>query len=364
MKFIHLGDAHLGAEPESGTSLGPVRKKEIWDAFQRVLSVCNEEKIDLLLIPGDLFHGQPLLRDVKEVAYLFGTLTHTKVVMIAGNHDCLLPESHYYDVELPQNVTFLRSTQGDSVYFPEYNTEVFGASYETKQIAESRYDAIKINIKTRINILIAHGNINCTDKSIPIHRAAIEQNGFDYAALGHLHTRFDISNRIAYSGGFEPFERKETGPKGYIAGEIQKEETADSILSWRFVPNARREYVNLHVEITPETTELSLCEAVLESMMKRGLQHMYLITLAGTRAKELVFREESIRETIAARGGFIVEWKDTTRPDFSLEELKKEHGNDFIGRFLERMQEEPDKELAEKAVEYGLQSLLNEDLTL
>lgn len=53
MKFIHLADAHLGAEPESGTALGPIRKKEIWDAFRDVIMICEKEQVDLLLLPGD-----------------------------------------------------------------------------------------------------------------------------------------------------------------------------------------------------------------------------------------------------------------------------------------------------------------------
>ena len=46
---------------------------------------CEEEQTDVLLIAGDLFHRQPLLRDLKEVNYLFSTLSHTKVVLIAGD---------------------------------------------------------------------------------------------------------------------------------------------------------------------------------------------------------------------------------------------------------------------------------------
>ena len=144
MRFLHLGDVHLGAEPESGTGLGAVRKAELWEAFRDIIELCERKQMDLLLIPGDLFHGQPLLREVKEVDYLFRRLTKTRVVMIAGNHDCLLPSSHYYDVTFPEHVTFLMDTRADSVFLPELNTEVFGASYETRQISEPRYDAIQI----------------------------------------------------------------------------------------------------------------------------------------------------------------------------------------------------------------------------
>ena len=42
--------------------------------------MCEEEQTELLLIAGDLFHRQPLLRELKEVDYLFGSLTKTQVV--------------------------------------------------------------------------------------------------------------------------------------------------------------------------------------------------------------------------------------------------------------------------------------------
>lgn len=360
MKFIHLADAHLGAEPESTTLLGPVRKKEIWDAFRDVIGTCERDDIDLLLLPGDLFHGQPLLKDVKEVAYLFGTLTRTKVVMIAGNHDCLLPTSHYYDVDFGENVTFLMDTKEDSVYFPELNTEVFGLSYEQKQIAEARYDRLKIRDAGRINILIAHGNISGGDKSIPIHRAAIEEAGFDYAALGHVHTRFEISDRIAYTGGFEPFERKESGAKGYIAGEIKKQgETSE--IHWEFVPHAKRQYVPLSVEVTPQTTELSLCDMLWAVICERGMQNMYLVTLTGKRARELSFDTEMIMKRVWERGGYLIEMTDESSPDFPIEEMLKEHRGDFVGKYIGRLLKEEDTETAKKAIEYGLQALLAEE---
>jgi len=360
MRFIHMADVHLGAEPESGTALGAIRKKEIWDAFRDVLELCEREQIELLLIPGDLFHGQPLLREVKEVDYLFRKLTKTKVVLIAGNHDCLLPTSHYYDVTFPENVTFLMDKEADSVYFPDLNTEVFGLSYETKQISEARYDAIRIRDKSRINILIAHGNIHGTDKSIPINKEVITASGFDYAALGHIHTRFEICERIAYSGGFEPFERKETGAKGYIRGELRKNGTEPAVLYREFIPHAEREYVDLSLEVTPMDTELSVCEALLEKMRRTGLQHMYLVTLTGTRTRESMWDLAAIQDRICGQDGLLIEITDKTVMDFPIEKLMQEQKGTLVGRFMEEMEKE-EGENGRLALMYGLQALLARD---
>ncbi len=361
MKFLHAGDIHLGAEPESGTALGAVRRREIWEAFRDIITICEQERVDLLLLPGDLFHGQPLLREIKEVDYQFRRLSHTRVVMCAGNHDCLLPSSHYYDVTFPEHVTFLMDNRADSVYLPEINTEVFGLSYETRQIAEPRYDGMRIADKVRINILLAHGNVLCNDKSIPVHRALLENAGFDYVALGHLHNRPDISTRMAYSGSLEPLNRGETGEKGYILGEIKKEGTVPSEISWNFISHAKRQYVPYSCEVTPQSTELSLCSEIFAALQVQGLLHLYLVTLTGTRAKEMVWNTESIQAILGSWGANILELKDETVPDIDVEQLLREQKETLVGRFILRMDEIQDRELGTMALQYGLQALLSRD---
>ena len=56
MKFIHIADVNLGAQPDRGRIWSDDRAKEIYDTFHRVIGVCEEQKIELLLIAGDLFH--------------------------------------------------------------------------------------------------------------------------------------------------------------------------------------------------------------------------------------------------------------------------------------------------------------------
>lgn len=359
MKFIHAADVHLGAEPESGTGLGAVRREEIWEAFRDIIEICNKERVDLLLLPGDLFHGQPLLREVKEVDSLFGMLKHTRVVMCAGNHDCLLPTSHYYDVTFPEHVTFLMDTGSDSVYFPELNVEVFGLSYETKQISEPRYDAFQITDPERINILMAHGNILCNDKSIPVRKEVIERAGFDYVALGHLHSRPEVSRRMVYSGNLEPLNRNETGAKGYIRGEITKEGCGPSVLQWDFVPHAQRVYLPAEFTVTQETTEISLCNEIIDRLRRSGLHHMYLITLKGTVAAETYFSTESMTALLLKQGVNVIELKDETMPEFPIEKLRER--DNLIGRFIQKIEETEEETLRNMALKYGLQALLARD---
>ena len=65
MRFIHTADIHLGASPEAGKAYSAGRADEIWDTFAKLIEVARQEKTDLLLIAGDLFHREPLLRTTK-----------------------------------------------------------------------------------------------------------------------------------------------------------------------------------------------------------------------------------------------------------------------------------------------------------
>ncbi|MBQ7358726.1 MAG: metallophosphoesterase [Lachnospiraceae bacterium] len=310
MKFIHMADVHLGVEPEAGTNLGINRKQEIWDAFEDVLKICDDKKVDLLLIPGDLFHGQPSYDDADRVMQLFGALKFTKVVMIAGNHDCLLNDSAYHKVKIPSNVRFLTDRTSSKTFFNEINTEIFGLSYEQEQISEPRYDDFRPDNLSHINILLAHGNVHGGDKSIPIHLEILSEAGFDYIALGHLHTRIEISGRIAYTGGFEPFLRTEVGQKGYIEGEIIKDNSNISRICWKFVSHAKRQYIHHHIEVTPDMDETSICDLILNFANLNGLQHMYIVKLIGAANSEVVLNLDFIMEYVQKHNCNLVELQD------------------------------------------------------
>ena len=115
------------------------REKEIWSSLERVLEVCESKHVEMLLIAGDLFHRQPLRRELKELDYLFSKLTMTEVVIIAGNHDYLKRDSYYRTFQWPQNVHMILDREIQCVEFPAYSLAIYGMSYDTKQITEECY---------------------------------------------------------------------------------------------------------------------------------------------------------------------------------------------------------------------------------
>ena len=131
---------HLGASPNAGSACSKKRSRELWETFAGVIRTCEQEGIDLLLIAGDLFHRQPLRRELKEVDGMFASLSRTQVVLIAGNHDYIRRDSYYRTFPWSENVTMLREEHLEKVEFPDLSLAVYGLSYHSREIREPLYE--------------------------------------------------------------------------------------------------------------------------------------------------------------------------------------------------------------------------------
>ena len=99
-----------------------------------VIAGIREDPVDLLFISGDLFHRQPLMRELKEVNYLFSTIPDTRVYLMAGNHDFISRDSFYNTFEWNSNVIFFRSRELTCVKDPRLDVYVYGLSYYDREI--------------------------------------------------------------------------------------------------------------------------------------------------------------------------------------------------------------------------------------
>lgn len=157
MKFIHTGDIHWGMSPDSDKPWSRERARDIRDTFAAIIEKTRKTGADCLFIAGDLFHRQPLQKDLKEVNYLFSTIPGVRVIIIAGNHDRIRLSSAVLSFSWCPNVTFIDSEELTSYYFRDINTEVTGFSYHTAEITEPRLNQAYAPHDGRIHILIGHG---------------------------------------------------------------------------------------------------------------------------------------------------------------------------------------------------------------
>lgn len=346
MKFIHIADTHLGAAPESGTAYSGNRPKELWNGFERIIGLCEEEQTDLLLIAGDMFHRQPLLSELKEVNFLFSRLTHTKVVFIVGNHDYLKPDSYYHTFEWNENVFPILSTDLACVGFAGLDVGVYGFSYDRREITEPRYDSIVAPGDYGIEILLAHGG---DEKHIPLNKKCLAGNGFTYAALGHIHKpQIVVENQAVFAGALEPLDKNDTGIHGFIKGEIT---SAGVRLS--FEPSASREYVHLEIDVDQTMTNGSLKNKIREEIEQAGRQNIYKIILKGFRDPDIIFDMEDMDVY-----GNVIEIVNETKPAFDYKKLLEQNEENLLGKFIEKYINSPEKSIEYQALYEGVQALI------
>ena len=346
MRFMHMADVHLGAAPDHGFVWAKDRGREIWESFRRAIEDANEKKVDLLLIAGDLFHRQPEMQELNEVNYLFSTLEKTMVVLMAGNHDYLKPGSPYLNYNWNENVICLFSPECERVRLPELKVEIYGFSYYHQEIAKPLYDDLKAEKNEYFKILLAHGG---DADHIPLKKELLQESGFDYVALGHIHKpQVYIRNLAMYAGALEPIDINDVGPHGYIIGDVQRKKVKLS-----FVDVCSRQYRHEEVELNDADTTFSVREKIAQAIRQGGTQHTYRIILTGQRHPK--FRPD-IREYMKC--GRIVEVVDRTVPAFHLEALKRQNQGQLIGKYIESFEGKERSLIEEKALAYGLEALL------
>lgn len=349
MKFIHTGDIHWGMSPDSDKPWSRERNQDIRDTFAAIIARAKTLEVDCLFIAGDLFHRQPLLRDLKEVNYLFSTIPTIRVIIIAGNHDHIRKNSSVLSFSWSSNVVFLESEEVSSVYFKSINTEITGFSYHTTEIPEPRLNGLEAPNDGRIHILLGHGG---DANHVPIDRAALASTGFSYIALGHIHKpEILIDKKMAYCGSPEPLDKTETGRHGILYGEIDPENRQVSTLE--FIPMAKLRYIPLIVRVTPETTSTELYLKMAHEIERRGSDNIFRFKVQGMRDPDISFDLDALKLRFR-----IADIIDETEPQYDFAALFAEHPSDMIGFYIQALKKTDMSPVEKKALFYGIHALL------
>lgn len=323
MRFIHIADVHLGAEPEAA-GYSQNRGRELWASFENIVRICEAEKTDLLLIAGDLFHRQPLVRELKEVNYLFSELTHTKVVLIAGNHDYMRIDSNYRTFKWNKNVFPLFGKEMEHIDFLELETAVYGFSYYEREIREPLYNDAEPAGFEKNEILLAHGG---DETHIPFDKKRLGKAGFSYIALGHIHKPQALEkDRMIYAGALEPIDQNDVGQHGYVKGEITNGSTRT-----HWIPFAGREYIHGKVEVDTLDTEGSIKSKIKQLIDEYRNKNIYKIFLRGKRDPDIIFDVGYLAED-----GCILAVIDETSPAYDFERLYADNKETLLGRYIEK----------------------------
>ena len=195
-RFIHTADVHLDSplrslalrDPRIAEMIGNATRQ----AFERIIELCIEERVDALMIVGDLFDGD--LRSMK-TAIFFGMQMRRLdevgvcVFIVRGNHDA--ESTITKKLSLPDCV-HLFTGRAQAVRMDEKDVVVHGVSFANRQAPESLLPKFKGPVPGLFNIGLMHTSLAGAeghDDYAPCGLTDLVEHGFDYWALGHVHKR-------------------------------------------------------------------------------------------------------------------------------------------------------------------------------
>lgn len=205
IKIFHMADLHL----DSPFCSGDIKRSENArrrqrDVFRRITKHIRENEYDLVLIAGDLYDsGFVSVESAEMIKSELGSL-QCPVVISPGNHDPYLRGSIYNSGALPKNVHVFNSENMDKFDFDELGVSVWGYAFCGPTHRQNPLADISIEGEN-INILCAHSEAGVPlSPYAPMTYGEMEQAGFTYCALGHIHKAPPVyqspSVLCAYSG--------------------------------------------------------------------------------------------------------------------------------------------------------------------
>lgn len=250
MKILHTSDLHIGKK-----LMGRERFSEYRAIFSEIADVCEREKVELVLIAGDVFDTYTPSAEAEEIFYR-GIKDLSKlcaVLVISGNHDdyvrltaasVLAEEQNVYIIG--NNLAPVNCAKRGKVYpvksgngwviFEGNNEKVYinalpypnearfkeGRSDETFEEKMTRWIACGEEGKTEeipsvflSHIFVAGGKVSDSEREIDLGGARVVPVSLlpdcDYCALGHLHRRQKLSSNVYYCGAPMQFSFDECG---------------------------------------------------------------------------------------------------------------------------------------------------------
>ncbi|MBQ7475473.1 MAG: DNA repair exonuclease [Clostridia bacterium] len=372
LRILHTGDVHLDS-PFSGLDSGraEVRRNELRGTFTSLMTYARTEKVDLLLITGDLFDVGFATRETVSLIIREISKLKCPVVISPGNHDCASEGSVWRRNVFPDNAFIFNSEELSSFEFPDLGVRVYGWAFEKPMMRGNPLGGRRAENDGMVNILSAHCDLTSPlSTSCPVTEDELRSFGADYCALGHVHNPVDgrYGPGIAYCGCLEGRSFDETGPKGAILCEIGRRSAPGEEVPVRYsrIRFSKRRYESAILPVDGATVEEELKEKIADflSSEKYGDDVTLRLTLTGAVSEDLKIDTAALLPLGDRLWSFSV--ADETVPIWNASSLSSDPTvrGEFY-KILEPMLNSSDpkeRKTASAALRYGLSALAGESV--
>lgn len=225
--FVHASDLHLDS-PFQGLSrqdpsIADILRSATFSAYQNLVRLCIQEKVQFLLVAGDVYDGadRSLRAQLQFRDGLHNLAQHgIKSFVVHGNHDPL--DGWSATIEWPAGVHVFGGTDVDSIPWAADGVPlacISGISYPRQKEQKNLARQFSAQRPDLFQIALLHCNCGGdTDHEVyaPCSMNDLITSGFDYWALGHVHKHRVLNTNpyVVYSGNTQGRSIREQGECG------------------------------------------------------------------------------------------------------------------------------------------------------
>ena len=271
IRFVHAADLHLDSPFVGIRSMDPeiasVLAEATFKAYENIIDVCIREQVDALLVAGDVFDSadrslRAQLRFVDGLRRL--DEAGIRSFVCHGNHDPL--DGWESRLDLPPGCHRFGPNVEHVPVFPDApdRVVVHGVSYPQREVRENLIPTFEKATPGPFNIGLIHANVDnntAHDPYAPCSLSDLVETGFDYWALGHVHTRGILRKSdptVVYPGNSQGRHVNESGARGVYLVEVA--DSREVHVEFRPVDVVRWEFAE--ISITDLETEQRLLDAI------------------------------------------------------------------------------------------------------
>ncbi len=241
--FVHAADLHIGSPfkgvSASSASLAAALRDATLQAFQNIVALCIDRKVDFLVVAGDIYDGAD--RSIAaQLAFLDGLTELAKhgirTFVAYGNHDPL--DGWASSIDWPEQVKIFGNRVESELFLKDGEpvANIAGISYQTgsesRNLARLFAGCLDSRHPGLYSLAILHCNVageSAHANYAPCSLSDLQDCGFDYWALGHVHERKVLYRKpyVVYPGNAQGRNIRESGARGCYLVSVQADCTAD-----------------------------------------------------------------------------------------------------------------------------------------
>lgn len=328
VKFAHIADCHIEGWKNRGLT------EVNFESFKYAINKCISEKVDFILIAGDLFDNS--YPSIETLTRVFSELNNVrnagiKVYLIYGSHDVSVSNRTFLSVLESAGlctsvINYEEQEDGRIKLIPFFHGDIAIYGYPGKKNSLEMEELKRTYIEPidNFSILMLHTTIKDVVGTIPMKSILKDELPIvNYYALGHIHKRFELKHNnglFVYPGptfpnNFNELEELECGSFNIV--EVDNDEIKTQNI---LIPT--NEVIKIEIEITNAYT--AVAKILKEIRDIDFMDKIVLLRLNGqlTSGKRSDIKFKEIEDILISKGAIKLLTNNTRVKSIAIRNIK------------------------------------------